>query len=168
MAKRKTGFDRKRLGSHKVGYGRPPEGTRFKPGQSGNPTGGSKNIQLASEGRLKGLILKHAYRLIPINIGGAKRKIRTIDAIIQMLFRDALSGNRQSQKSIVTLLGEIEFEYMQAHAQEAPQEPFVIRRIIINARDEIERLQELEKRIKELGGEADSSSPGPPGFPPRR
>ena len=35
-------------GNHSVGYGRPPEATRFKPGQSGNPKGrpkGSKNLR---------------------------------------------------------------------------------------------------------------------------
>lgn len=34
------------MSDYKVGYGRPPEHTRFKPGQSGNPRGrkkGSKN-----------------------------------------------------------------------------------------------------------------------------
>ena len=35
-------------GTYSVGYGRPPEETRFKPGQSGNPKGrpkGSKNLR---------------------------------------------------------------------------------------------------------------------------
>ena len=52
--------------SYAVGHGKPPEATRFKPGQSGNPKGrpkGKKNRREAPRHeRLKSIILEEAYR----------------------------------------------------------------------------------------------------------
>jgi Family of unknown function (DUF5681) len=55
---------------YEVGYCKPPEATRFKPGKSGNLKGrpkGSKNaIPSLSDERIKKLIIEEAYRTVPI------------------------------------------------------------------------------------------------------
>lgn len=62
-----------------VGYGKPPGGTRFKPGQSGNPRGrpkGSKNRPKPEphERRLRAIVLEEAYRTVKVN--DAERQVR--------------------------------------------------------------------------------------------
>ena len=60
--------DKQRKALYVLGYGKPPEHTRFRPGSSGNPRGrpkGSKNkskLPALSEERLKSILLEEAYR----------------------------------------------------------------------------------------------------------
>lgn len=61
---------------YQVGHGKPPEATRFKPGQSGNPKGrpkgsgkgrGKNSPSINEHERLKSIILEEAYRSIKVN-----------------------------------------------------------------------------------------------------
>jgi hypothetical protein len=73
--------DRKRLArrpprpGYEVGYGKPPDATRFQPGRSGNPKGrpkGSRNkpkLPRLQDERLKTIILEEAYRTVTVNDG---------------------------------------------------------------------------------------------------
>ena len=65
-----------------VGYGRPPEHTRFKKGQSGNPRGRPKRqvAGLSGSRRARNLILQEAERLVTIREGeDANRLAENID-----------------------------------------------------------------------------------------
>lgn len=89
-------------GHYEVGYGRPPGHTRFKKGQSGNPSGRPK-------GRVKvtniDLVLDEVASVaIAVNDNGRHRKISKLKALITSEFNKALKGNPSSVKSIVSLL----------------------------------------------------------------
>jgi hypothetical protein len=75
--------------TYEVGYGKPPESSRFKPGQSGNPKGrprGAKNkIPALNEERLKSIILEEAYRTIKVNNGNRQVSVPMAQAIIRSL-----------------------------------------------------------------------------------
>jgi hypothetical protein len=74
-----------------VGYCRPPQHTRFKPGQSGNPKGrpkGAKN---------EATILKKIFdRQIEMLEGDKSRKVSVLEGILLRFTQDALRGNPKS------------------------------------------------------------------------
>jgi len=82
-----------------IGYGKPPEGSRFRKGQSGNPAGrprGSKNLAT--------LIDQVMSEPVIVNENGKRKKISSREAMIKRLRNQALSGDT---KSIQILLPEI-------------------------------------------------------------
>jgi hypothetical protein len=82
--------------TYQVGYCRPPLHTRFKPGQSGNPSGrvkGSKN--------LKTLFHQILNEQIPLIDGNQSKKITKAEAIMRKLVIGALKGD---SRSLMTLM----------------------------------------------------------------
>jgi uncharacterized protein DUF5681 len=74
---------------YQVGYGRPPQHTRFKKGESGNPTGrpkGSKNLTTLLEKELKQRVM--------ITENGRRRSITKQEAMVKHLVNKAVSGDR--------------------------------------------------------------------------
>jgi Family of unknown function (DUF5681) len=85
-------------GPYEVGFGKPPQSTQFKPGQSGNPAGrprGAKNFATAIEQEL-------AAR-ITITENGRRRRISKREVIAKHLVNKAAGGDL---KAIPLLLNE--------------------------------------------------------------
>ena len=97
---------------YEVGFSKPPEATRFKPGQSGNPNGrpkGTKNkLPDMSEERLKTIILQEAYRDVPIMEGGRPKKISMIEANIRALAVSGAKGNNRAANIFASSVLKIE------------------------------------------------------------
>ena len=74
-----------------VGYKRPPEKNRFKPGQSGNPSGRPKGSQ-----NLKTLFHKILKEEISLREGSDLRKMSKAEAIMRGLVVGALKGDARS------------------------------------------------------------------------
>ena len=95
-------------GSYAVGYRRPPLHTRFKPGQSGNPSGrvkGSKN--------LKTLFHQILNEQIPLQDGTQSKKVTKAEAIMRRLVIGALKGDSRSLMTLMRIAeqtGEFENE----------------------------------------------------------
>ena len=73
-----------------VGYGKPPEQTRFRKGQSGNPKGrprGAKNIAMLFTQALKERVI--------VTENGRRRSISKLEALVKHLVNKALSGDRR-------------------------------------------------------------------------
>jgi hypothetical protein len=83
------------LDDHSVGYGKPPEQTKFKKGQSGNPYGRPKGSR-----NLKTLINRELNTTITIEQAGKKRKIRRKDALVKSLVNDALKGRDRPREKV--------------------------------------------------------------------
>jgi hypothetical protein len=61
----------------KVGYGRPPVHSRFKPGHSGNPKGRPKGQRnLASE------IARAMAMPVPVTVNGRRKNVSTMTALV--------------------------------------------------------------------------------------
>jgi hypothetical protein len=102
----------KKGGSYEVGYGKPPEHGKFKPGQSGNPQGrpvGSRNRNRSKveQNRLRDIINQEAERIVTVQAANGKtKKITTAQGIIRAINLNALKGQQRAQRLAVELIGE--------------------------------------------------------------
>jgi hypothetical protein len=82
----------------KVGYCSPPEARRFKPGQSGNPSGrpkGSKN--------LKTLFQKILNEEVSLRDGEGVKKVSKAEAVLRSVVVGALKGDTRSLGMLLRL-----------------------------------------------------------------
>src|SRR4051812_33099824 len=78
-----------------VGYKRPPVHSRFKPGQSGNPSGRAKGSQ-----NLKTLFNKILKEQVSLREGSEVRKVSKAEAIMRGLIVGALKGDGRSMGTL--------------------------------------------------------------------
>lgn len=106
-------------GPMRAGYKSPPVHSRFKPGQSGNPSGRAKGSQ-----NLKTLFNKILKEQVSLREGSAVRQVSKAEALMRGLVIGALKGDT---RSIGTL-----FRFAEQTGQfEEPSEPITaIRRVI--------------------------------------
>ena len=85
-----------------VGYRKPPQATRFKPGHSGNPKGrpkGSRNLATDLSTELG--------ELITVREGGAARRVSKQRALIKSLMAKALQGDVRATTALLTLYARV-------------------------------------------------------------
>jgi hypothetical protein len=100
------------FGAYRVGYGKPPIHSRFRPGVSGNPHGRPRGV---STDRAISLTLKEAYRQIAVREGDETRTLPALQAAIRKLMHIGLKGNGPALRAYITMVREIE----QAEAKRA-------------------------------------------------
>ncbi|MGO4386812.1 DUF5681 domain-containing protein [Microvirga sp. 2YAF29] len=80
----------------RVGYGRPPRATRFRPGQSGNPRGRPKGS------RNTGTIVKDVLaRKVSLNGAGGRRQVAVREAIVLRMAEAA--GDLKAAAAVLAL-----------------------------------------------------------------
>ena len=84
--------------AYKVGYRRPPLHSRFKPGQSGNPSGRPKESK-----NLKGLLHAILNEQIALQDGSGSRKVTKAEAIMRRLIVGALKGDSRDLHALFKL-----------------------------------------------------------------
>lgn len=87
----------------RIGYCRPPEAHQFKPGRSGNPRGrpkGSRNIAT--------IVAEVLSRRISTRINGERQRILPTEALVQVVLRKALGGDRHAWETVFRWVEESE------------------------------------------------------------
>jgi hypothetical protein len=82
-----------------VGYGNPPEPTRFKKGQSGNPHGrpkGTLNVATVLERTLREKVV--------INENGRRKTVTKLEAAVKQLTNKAASGELKALQLLAALV----------------------------------------------------------------
>lgn len=85
--------------SYAIGFRKPPSGTRFKPGCSGNPRGRPKGS------RPIGAVLQNiVQQKIAVTENGKTRKIPVLEVMLRRLANDALRSEPRAMKLMLSLL----------------------------------------------------------------
>lgn len=106
-----------------VGYGRPPQATRFRKGQSGNPAGkrkGTRNRPDAFGERLRALLFKEAYRPFKVKVGAREITMPLAQAALRSLTDAAAKGEPRALAAFFKMLsaGEAEAAALRAMLEE--------------------------------------------------
>jgi Family of unknown function (DUF5681) len=91
--------------SSPVGYGRPPVHSRFRKGQSGNPTGKRRHGEVE---RAQALIWQELHRSLTLREGDKLTRMPALQAMARSLMTCAVKGNVPAQRAVVKLLQDIE------------------------------------------------------------
>jgi hypothetical protein len=98
--------------NYSVGYGQPPVASRFKKGQSGNPTGRPKGTP-----NLSTVLLKTLSERVIVNENGKWKSISKMQAFVKQLVNKAASGDLRATSQVAELVKSIE-----QSAERNPQE----------------------------------------------
>ena len=88
---------------YEVGYGKPPQNTRFKKGQSGNPRGRAPGAK-----DLKTLLIDTLNEPVIVTENGGRRTISKRQAIVKQLVNQSAKGDWRAVKLLVDMLHETE------------------------------------------------------------
>jgi hypothetical protein len=88
---------------YEVGYGRPPKGHQWQPGQSGNPSGKKrKSPSLLTDALITALQTK-----VAVQQGGQTKKMTTNDVVAQTLIKTLIKGTPKDQVMLLKALDEL-------------------------------------------------------------
>jgi Family of unknown function (DUF5681) len=122
--------------AEKVGPGKPPRHTRFKPGQSGNPNGrpkGSKNFATILQQQLR--------KKVTITVDGKPKRVALQEVIARRLANDSMKGTTKAMELLIRLTS--------AKSDEGAGKD-VARKTVLPDKDALRRIQ---KRIAKFVGE---------------
>src|SRR5689334_18192977 len=86
------------MANYRVGYGRPPKGTQFKPGRSGNPKGRPMPAPT-----LPALLNKVLKTNVELRDGEIIRRVSKREALMILLVTRALKGHHPSVREILEM-----------------------------------------------------------------
>lgn len=96
---------------YEVGYRKPPVGTQFQKGQSGNPKGRPKSSGKPQDRKqLMEIIRQEGERPLSVGEGG----LTTVTAIIRSAMVQAVKGEASARKQIIPLIAEAYSEAVDA------------------------------------------------------
>ncbi len=84
-----------------VGYGKPPEHTRFQKNQSGNPAGKKKGHK-----SVRAVVAAVFQEKVSIRTARGIRKVTKLDALVHKIMNDALTGDQRAVGQVVRLAKE--------------------------------------------------------------
>jgi Family of unknown function (DUF5681) len=116
-----------------VGFGRPPMGSRFKPGISGNAKGRPKGHK-----NLKTLIWRAMTASISVQEGSSTRRVSKIEGVVLRQLQSALKGDDRAAMAVIKMAMQLGLlEDPQSETNEA-----------LTASDEVilQQLMDIQKR----------------------
>jgi hypothetical protein len=78
---------------YEIGYGRPPEATRWKKGQSANPGGQSSRGSIDDAETIRKLLLTP----VKVTVNGVPKRLPALEVILEQLSNKAIAGDRRAR-----------------------------------------------------------------------
>jgi hypothetical protein len=91
------------MDAYEVGYGKPPKATRFKSGQSGNPSGRPKGKR-----NFATVLFTELNSLVSIIENGRSKQVTKLEAATKQLANRAAAGDLASMRMLIQLMPGIE------------------------------------------------------------
>ena len=91
--------------NYAIGYGKTPEGRRFRKGQSGNPRGARAR---RGKDSLPALLVAALDEPVYVTINGRRRKITKREAIVTQMVDKSASADLRATKMLIDMLKEAE------------------------------------------------------------
>jgi len=103
MSKKNDNPKRQAKGDHEVGYCRPPQESRFKAGETGNPKGGKlhKKRKAPTEPEHRQEFWKLMNSDVAVKFNGRETKMKAITALMHQALAKALGGDFRSLKLLM-------------------------------------------------------------------
>ena len=98
--------------SKPAGRRKPPVGTRFRKGQSGNPKGRPKAQRSNATGSAFDIVID---RMLTVTQGGIPREVTVEEALQHRTYQDAIAGSRLAQREVLKMIEKRE-RYLAARA----------------------------------------------------
>jgi len=90
------------MAGYKIGYGKPPKSSQFKPGKSGNPKGRPKGRRnLATD------LAAELGEQVTVHEEGRPRRVSKQRALIKSLMRKALDGDVRASSAFLALYARV-------------------------------------------------------------
>src|SRR3954452_11446493 len=109
---------RKPQGDYEVGYAMPPQHTRFRAGQSGNPKGrpkGSRNLDT--------LLAEALDEKVMVKEDGRRRAITKREIIIKQLVNKSAGADLQAIRMLLSMMQSIEGRSVGVESTGSPEQP---------------------------------------------
>jgi hypothetical protein len=84
--------------AEKVGPGKPPRHTRFKPGQSGNPNGRPKDSK-----NFATILQQQLRKKVTITVDGKPKRMTVQEVIARRLANDSMKGTTKAMELLIRL-----------------------------------------------------------------
>lgn len=127
-----------------IGYGKPPKGTRFKSGQSGNPKGRPKGSL-----NMKTLFNKVGRESVVVKDNGRPRKLTKQQVIVHRFTNHAITGPERAARDYLVV----------SKAFEEPEEGELAASAIPRGHETV--VEDIVRRIRECGAEQTTAEDKP-------
>ena len=138
----------KKSGDYEVGYGKPPVGSRFKKGKSGNVNGRPKEKK-----NMKTMIEKMLYAPIQIQQNGNTTTVPALEAILLKMRNNALAGDFRSAVQAIQLASYVP-DTAETDGAQADATPLDPKLIVTLMRDYLDQRDPAGEDSKADGGNA--------------
>ena len=136
----------------RVGYGRTPKHSRFKKGQSGNPSGRKRRHRYEEgENPLRMLLLEEQT----VKVGGKKVKMPAIEVMVKTMINKAMAGDYRSLKLIFQECGGIRAVQDEGKRQKSSADEAFIEAVRKEAKEWLTPDDQVQNDPPRNDGEAD-------------